>query len=214
MSELQTKIPTDTWIVASWDEYIGAIADPACEKAKSYYHNEQLRIEISPVGHNHASIHAIIIFVVNLFATLKGIPLNGLDNCTFRKIDIQESQPDAAYYIGENADAIPWGTSIINLNDYPAPDLVIEVANTSLSDDIGQKRLLYEDLGVAEYWVLDVVNIRIIAFAIIASGGSHRITQSQVLPGLAISVLVEALQRSRQQNQSVVGAWLLSQFQQ
>jgi Uma2 family endonuclease len=214
MSKLQTKIPTDTWVAASWDEYIQAIEDPQLEKAKGYYHNGQLRIEISPVGSDHASDHAIMIFAVNLFATLKSIPLNGQDNCTFRKTGVQESQPDVSYYIGENADVIPWGTSIIDLDQYPAPNLVIEIANTSLPDDIGQKRLLYEDLGVAEYWVVDVANIRIIAFAITSAGGSQRIIESQVLSGLAISVLVEALQRSRQENQSLVGAWLLSQFQQ
>ncbi|MBD2084321.1 Uma2 family endonuclease [Trichocoleus sp. Lan] len=214
MSKLQTKIPTETWVVATWDEYIQAIEDPQLEQAKGYYHNGQLRIEMSPIGSDHASDHTIIIFAVNLFATLKGIPIHGRDNCTYRKIGVQESQPDVSYYIGENADVIPWGTSIIDLNQYPAPDLVIEIANTSLSDDIGQKRLLYEDLGVAEYWVVDVANISIIAFVITSAGGSQRITESQVLPGLAISMLVEALQRSRQENQSLVGAWLLSQFQQ
>ncbi|MBD2048987.1 Uma2 family endonuclease [Coleofasciculus sp. FACHB-64] len=214
MSKLQTKIPTETWVVATWDEYIQAIEDPQLEKAKGYYQNGQLRIEISPIGSDHASDHTIIIFAVNLFATVKGIPIHGRDNCTYRKIGVQESQPDVSYYIGKNVDIIPWGTSIINLDQYPAPDLVIEIANTSLSDDIGQKRLLYEDLGVAEYWVVDVVNIRIIAFTITSAGGSQRITESQVLSGLAISVLVEALQRSRQENQSLVGAWLLSQFQQ
>jgi len=214
MNKLQTKIPTDTWLVASWDEYIQAIEDPQLEKAKGYYHNGQLRIEMSPVSFHHSRDHAIILFAVTLFATLRGIPLNGQDNCTFRKTGVQESQPDVSYYIGENADVIPWETSIIDLDQYPAPDLVIEIANTSLSDDIGQKRLLYEDLGVAEYWVVDVVNIRIIAFTITSAGGSQRITESQVLPGLAISMLVEALQRSRQENQSLVGAWLLSQFQQ
>ena len=214
MNKLQTKIPTDTWLVASWDEYIQAIEEPQLEKAKGYYHNGQLRIEMSPVSFHHSRDHAIILFAVTLFATLRGIPLNGQDNCTFRKTGVQESQPDVSYYIGENADVIPWETSIIDLDQYPAPDLVIEIANTSLSDDIGQKRLLYEDLGVAEYWVVDVVNIRIIAFTITSAGGSQRITESQVLPGLAISMLVEALQRSRQENQSLVGAWLLSQFQQ
>lgn len=214
MSKLQTKILADTWVVASWDEYIQAIQDPLLEQAKGYYHNGQLRIEMSPIGSDHASDHTIIIFAVNLFATLKGIPIHGRDNCTYRKTGVQESQPDVSYYIGENANVIPWGTSIIDLDQYPAPDLVIEIANTSLSDDIGQKRLLYEDLGVAEYWVVDVANIRIIAFTITSAGGSQRITQSQVLPGLAISMLVEALQRSRQENQSLVGAWLLAQFQQ
>ncbi|MBD2064362.1 Uma2 family endonuclease [Funiculus sociatus GB2-A5] len=214
MSKLQTKIPINTWVVASWDEYIQAIEEPQLEKAKGYYYNGQLRIEMSPVGSDHASDHAIMIFAVTLFATIKGIPLNGQDNCTLRKTGVQESQPDVSYYIGENADVIPSETSIINLDQCPPPDLVIEIANTSLSDDIGQKRLLYEDLGVAEYWVVDVVNIRIIAFTITSAGGSQRITESQVLPGLAISVLVEALERSRQENQSLVGAWLLSQFQQ
>jgi Uma2 family endonuclease len=213
MSELQTKFPTDTWVVASWDEYIQIIEDPAYEKAKCYYHNGQLRIEMSPVGNDHASDHTVIIFAVNLFAAIKDIPLSGKDNCTYRKVGFQEAQPDVSYYIGENADVIPWGTSIINLDSYPPPHLVIEVANTSLSDDKGEKRLLYEDLKVAEYWIVDVQNVRILAFAI-SDGGSRRITESQVLPGLAISLLEEALQRTRQMNQGQVCAWLLAQFQQ
>ncbi len=212
MNELQTKLPTDTWVVASWDEYVQVI-ELAYEKAKGYYYNGQLRIEMSPVGADHASAHTIIIFAVNLFATLKGIPLNGMDNCTFRKAGVQECQPDVSYYIGDNAQVIPWGTTIVNLDHYLPPDLVIEVANTSLADDIGQKRLLYEDLRVAEYWVVDVQNIRVIAFAILVDGGSQRITQSQALPGLAISLLEEALRRSRQVDQTQVGAWLLAQFQ-
>ena len=47
MSNLQIKLPTDTWVVASWDEYVQVIEDPAYEKAKGYYHNGQLRIEMS-----------------------------------------------------------------------------------------------------------------------------------------------------------------------
>jgi len=155
MSELQTKLPTDTWVVAIWDG----------------------------------------------------------DNSTYQKTGYQEAQPDVSYYANENADAVPWGTSVINLDNYPPPDLVIEVANTSLADDKGEKRLLYEELKVGEYWIVDVQNVQIIAFAV-ADGGSKRITQSQVLQGLAISVLEEALRRTRQMNQAQVGAWLLAQFQQ
>jgi Uma2 family endonuclease len=213
MSELQTKLPTDTWVVATWDKYIQAIEDPIYEKAKGYYHNGKLRIEMSPVGSDHASDHTVIIFAVNLFATIKGIPLNGRDNCTYRKTGYQEAQPDVSYYINENADAVPWGTSIINLDNYPPPDLVIEIANTSLADDKGEKRLLYEELKVGEYWIVDVQNVQILAFAV-ADGGSKRITQSQVLPGLAIALLEDALRRTRQMNQGEVGAWLLAQFQQ
>jgi Uma2 family endonuclease len=212
MSDLETKPLTDTWVVATWDEYVRAVEDPAYEKAKGYYYNGQMRIEMSPVGSDHASDHAMIIFAINLFATLRGIPFSARDNCTYRKAGVRECQLDVSYHVRERAQVIPWGTSIIDLNRYPAPDLAIEVAHTSLLDDQGAKRLLYEDLEVKEYWIVDVQNVRITAFAV-ADQGSRRIIESQVFPGLAISVLEKALRRSRQMDQSQVGAWLLAQFQ-
>jgi len=80
---------------------------------------------------------------------------------------------------------------------------VTEIANTSLADGKGEKRLLYEALGVGEYWVVDVANVQILAFAI-ADGGSKRITESQVLPNLPLSLLEEALRRTREIPQSEV----------
>ncbi|BAY08910.1 Uma2 family endonuclease [Calothrix sp. NIES-2098] len=213
MTNLQTKIQTDTWVAATWDEYIQLIENPAYEKAKGYYYNRKMRIEMPPVSSDHARDHTIVILAASNYAAIKGIPMNGNDNCTYRKTGFNDAQPDVSYYIGENADVIPWGTSIINLDNYPPPNLVIEVANTSLADDKGEKHLLYEELGVDEYWIIDVQNVQVIAFAV-ANGGSRKITQSQVLPGLQISLLEEAFRRSRQMNQSQVIAWLLSQFQQ
>ncbi|HLO52571.1 MAG TPA: Uma2 family endonuclease [Kamptonema sp.] len=213
MSELRTKLTTDTWIAATWEEYLETLEDPAYEKAQGYYHNRQMRIEMTPLGHDHACDNTIITLAVSLFCGVKGILAKGLTNCTYRKIGYRDAQPDMSYYIGENADTIPWGTAVVNLDIYPPPTLVIEVANHSIADDKGEKRLLYEDLKVKEYWILDVQRIEITAFAI-AEGGSRRITDSQVLPGLAISLLNEALQRTRQMNQSQVVTWLLSQFQQ
>ncbi|PHM08855.1 Uma2 family endonuclease [Nostoc sp. 'Peltigera malacea cyanobiont' DB3992] len=213
MSETQTQLPTDTWIYASWQEYEQAIANLLNEKGKSYYYKGHMRLEMPPVSFDHGKDHVIIIFAVTLFATIKGILATGLDTTTFRKTGIQDCQPDVAYYLRERAQTIPAGTGIVNLDRYPAPDLVIEIAKTSLLDDLGTKRSLYEELGVAEYWVVDVQNAQIIAYAM-ADEGSKRIQESQVLPGLAMPILEEALRRNREINQSEVGAWLLSQFQQ
>jgi Uma2 family endonuclease len=212
MTSIQTKVRSDTWILATWDEYVQTLENPFHPKAKGYYHNNRMRFEMSPIGSDHSRDHAIVLVAVTLFAGIKSINLNGMDNCTYRKIGSQDCQPDVSYYVGENADVIPWGTSIIDLGTYPAPNLVIEVANSSLADDKGEKRLLYEDIGVSEYWIVDVQNVQIIAFAI-ANRGSRRIEQSNVLPGLEIALLEEALQRTRQVNQSQVCAWLLQQFQ-
>lgn len=108
---------------------------------------------------------------------------------------------------------IPWENNIIDIDIYPPPTLVIEIAKTSLSDEKGEKRLLYEDINVTEYWIEDVEHVEILALAS-ADRGSRRITQSQVLPGLEFSLLEEALRRNRQMNQSLIISWLLSQFQQ
>ena len=188
--------------------------DPAYNKAKCYYRNGQMRIETISVGPDYSRDNPIALFAINLFCTIKGISLNGLDNCSYRKTGVRECQPDVSYYIGETAQLAPSGSSIASLDVTPPPDLVIEVADSTLADDIGEKRLLYEELKVAEYWVADVQKSQIIAFAIIADNGSRRIFQSEVLPGLTIAVLEEALRRSRTEDQAQVGAWLLAQFQQ
>ena len=206
------QLITDLWITASWDEYIKNVEHPACTKAKGYYHNGKYRIEMTPIGNDHAQDHSIINHAVYLYATFKGIPLTGKDNCSFRRFGLREFQPDLSLYVGDNANAIPWGVGVVNLDEYPAPDLVIEVSNTSLSDDLGEKRLMYEDVGVTEYWVVDVRNVRVIALAI-KDGGSKRISESGILTGLKIEILTEALKRSRTSNHTEVSSWLMQQFQ-
>ena len=212
MTNLQIKPRTDSWVLATWDEYINQLNNPIYQQAKGYYYKGHMRIEMSPVSFDHGQDHVIIIFAVNLFVALKQIPATGLDTTTFRKIGVRECQPDVAYYFGKNAKAIPSGTGIVNLDQYPAPNLVIEIARSSLLDDLGTKRSLYEELGVNEYWVVDVQKAQLLAYSM-TNQGSQRIQVSQVLSGLEVVVLEEALQRSRQTNQAEVGAWLLSRFQ-
>jgi Uma2 family endonuclease len=62
MKDLQTPIPTDTWVTATWDEYIQLVSNPIYDKAKCYYHQGQLRIEMPPVGHDHSSDNTVISF--------------------------------------------------------------------------------------------------------------------------------------------------------
>jgi Uma2 family endonuclease len=210
MSQLQSKILTDTWVKATWDDYLDAAK--TLETAKGYYYNGHYRLEMTPIGFDHGCDHTIIMLAIHLYSLARKIDFQGINTCSYRKIGYREVQPDASYYIGATANIIPSGTSIVDLDRYPAPDLVIEVSKSTLGDDLGNKRLLYEELGVSEYWVVDVQNAQVIAFKIIYQG-SQRIHTSQILPGLEINLLNEALQRSRQSNHSQVGQWLLQVFQ-
>lgn len=212
MKNTQTKLPKDTWVVATWDEFIQAADDPALQHAKGYYYHGKMLIEAMGTGYDHSCDNGIIYLAVNLYCIVKSIPVNGLISCSFRKAGLWECQPDIAYYIGDRAQSIPRGTKIVDLNQYSPPDLAIEVSDSTLSDDLGNKRLLYEEVPVREYWVVDVQAAVVRAFAV-GDGGSRRISESLVLPGLAISLLETALSRSREEDQTQIGAWLMQQFQ-
>jgi Uma2 family endonuclease len=213
MTGLQTATKTDTWVVASWDEFVRSVEDPIYEKARCYYYDGQMRIEMSPVGASHARDDSLIDNLINLFTVTKGIPAIALSNCSYRKVRVRECQPDISYYLNERVRSAPQGNSIVNLDNTPAPDLAIEIASTTLADDLGKKRLLYEELRVTEYWVVDVDQAQIIAFNILENLGSQRISKSQVLPGLDIALLEEALQRSREQDNTQVSAWFMAEVQ-
>ena len=150
---LQT-IPTDTWIKSTWEEFLTFADDPTLVTGRFYYDEGYMRIEMAALGSAHGQDN-IISTVINLFAAIKNIPIKGLTNTSFRKIGIRECQPDMAFYVGAALRFPPRTNAPVALNNIDSPTLVVGVAASSLSDDIGRK-LLYERLGVKEYWVVDV----------------------------------------------------------
>jgi Uma2 family endonuclease len=72
--------------------------------------------------------------------------------------------------------------------------------------------LQYEDLKIPEYWIVNVQAMQILGFAHASDGSIRHIRESKVLPGLKLEILEQALQRSRQENQSATTAWLIEQF--
>jgi Uma2 family endonuclease len=210
--QLQEKLKTNTWTKADWENYITTIDSPEHEKHQGYYYNGYMRIENMPTGADHASDNGLIYLAITLFCMVRGIPLQGLIGCSYRKTGIRECQPDISYYIGDRANLSPTGKSVVNLDEQAIPNLVIEISNTTLEDDLGAKRLLYEEMGVAEYWVVDVQNSQVYAFTTI-DRGSKRIDTSLVLPELSIATITEALNLSKEQDQSQIGQWLMTEFQ-
>ena len=214
------NLATDTWVKASWEDFLALADDSTYANGRFYYHQGYLRIEMSPLGPRHGRQNAIISKVASLFASLRNIPIVEFINTSFRKAGLDEFQPDLAFYLGSGLRVPPETNSPVDLNEYDPPTLVVEIGASSLSDDLGWKRLLYERAGVQEYWVNDA-NAREAmcataprfanAFAI-AEGRSGEIQESQVLPGLAIAIVEEALQRSQTQDDGEINRWLLQSF--
>jgi len=206
------NLVTDTWVSATWEGFLTIVDRLEFEKARCYYDAGWMRIETMPIGFAHGRDNSLLASVVTLYGTLRTLPFLSITNGSFRKSGERECQPDLAFYIGAELPTIPRSNSPVDVNLYGSPRLAIEISSTTLSDDLGQKRLLYERLGVQEYWVVNVEAATVIAFAI-ADGGSRQIQVSSVLPDLSLAVVEEALRRSRTEDDGAVNRWLLQQFQ-
>ncbi len=228
MIQLQEKLITNTWVKTDWDTYISTIESPFCGASsmenhaqyQGYYYNGYMRVEDMPTGADHATDNGLIYLAITLFCMVKGIPIKGLIGCSYRKVEVRECQPDISFYIGDIAHLAPKGKSVVNLDEQAIPNLVVEISNTTINDNLGAKRMLYEEMGISEYWIVDVQNTLIYAFTMIVGGaspseyrGSKRIDTSLVLPGLSIDTITTALTLSKEQDQSQIGKWLMSEFQ-
>jgi Uma2 family endonuclease len=213
MTLLQVQPILDTWQPASWEEFVRLADDPQSDKLKCYYYDGKMRFEAIATSVDHARDHVLILFALSLFAVSQGVQANGYNRCSYRQVGSNEFQPDISYYVGEATDSISGGARVANPDQCPAPNLVIEISDTSLSDDLGTKRLQYEDLRIPEYWIVNVQAMQVLAFAIAPDGTTQRIQESRVFPGLRLEVLEQALVRSRGESQSATSAWLMQQFQ-
>jgi hypothetical protein len=96
MVQSQPKTRTNIWLIATWPEFLRVIEDPAYVQAKGYYFEGQMRVEIG-VGPDHASENTILILIIGIICGLRGVPVKGLTNCSYRKSSVREAQPDVSY---------------------------------------------------------------------------------------------------------------------
>jgi Uma2 family endonuclease len=139
----------------------------------------------------HAESHAAIIgWLVVYRSATHGVKV--ADNGTLRLDADNEPQPDAMLRI----DARAGGASWISPDDYVegAPELVVEVAASSASLDLGDKRTVYRRNGVREYMVWQIYDRRVDWWAL--RDGEYQplladdagVLRSKVFPGLWLDV--------------------------
>jgi Uma2 family endonuclease len=146
----------------------------------------------SPVrARKHGKPHgAIIGWLFNYCQATPGIEL--MDNATVRLDADNEPQPDACLRIEEMAG----GQSRITADDYieGAPELIVEVAASTASYDLYEKKQVYRRNGVQEYLVWRVVD-RAFDWFVLQEGvyvnlpiDPDGMMRSQVFPGLWLAV--------------------------
>lgn len=142
----------------------------------------------SPVRYSrHGQPHADLVTWLNAYRA--ETPHVGIGDNTTIRLDLDnEPQPDALLLI----DPALGGSATISADDYieKAPELVAEVASSSVSFDLHTKRHVYRRSGVQEYVVWRIADREIDWFAL-RGGQYERLAQasdgllrSEVFPGL------------------------------
>lgn len=208
-------LTTNTWVKGSWDDFMALLDSPeiqgSSKNVRTYYDSGWMRIETMPIGSAHGQDNSILASALSLYTTLKSLTYVSFTGSNFRKLGERECQPNLAYYIGESIQRPQKNNQAVDIDIYGPPTLAIEISATTLEDDLGPKRLLYERLGVQEYWVVNVEAAEVIAFKM-EDGGSRQIKTSSALPGLSINIIEEALQRSTTEDDGTINRWLFQQF--
>ncbi len=134
-----------------------------------------------------------------------------LGGCVIEKPQTQGAAPDEVLYIGEGLPRYAEGEPRrVNLSVSRLPDLVVEIADTTLASDLDEKKQLYLALAIPEYWVVDVKGKRVLAFRLV-DGKYRECTESVALTGLPIDLLEQTLNQMDNTNGNAA-LWFAAQI--
>ena len=200
---------------ATWQDYLTICNHPTLDWQKISFYRGWLWVNMGKEGPEHASVSDLMTAIFFAWAFLHPeVPLQSYGRCLIEYPETHACAPDLVLYKGENIPRYQAGEPRrIDLRVQRAPDLVGEIADTTLSLDLDEQKQLYASLGIPEYWVIDVKGRRVFAFALAKDGRYRAIAQSQVLAGLQIALLEQALERLASETNTAAASWLLQQLQ-
>ena len=196
------------WQPATWDDYCKYRDDLNLENLRLFFNRNYLYTDMGNEGINHSKVvglFAMLFFIwFDRFSEQTATYLGG---CLIEKPKKQAASPDLVLYIGEGVPQWQEGEPRrIDLSKWRVPDLVGEIADPTLATDLDEKKQLYADLEIPEYWVIDILGKRVLGFRLDADGKYRQESEAISLLGLPISLLEMTLKRlDRETNISAAG---------
>ena len=206
--------PKQQWQQATWDDYVALRDDDTSDRCKLFFDNQYLWVEMGAEGINHAKFGDLFAMILLVCATkFPDLKLSTFGGCQMEKKGKRAVAPDIVLYVGDDAPTWQLGQSrFIDLEQWRSPDLVGEISDTTLEIDLDQKKRLYADLGISEYWVIDVRADRIFAFRLDEEGVYQECEVSQVLPNLAIALLEQTMELLDKKTNTEAAIWFSQQI--
>lgn len=206
--------PKQQWQQATWDDYVALRDDDQSDRYKLFYNNQHLWVEMGAEGINHAKFGDLFAMILLVCATkFPDLKLSTFGGCQIEKKGNRAVAPDIVLYVGDDAPTWKTGQSrFIDLEQWRSPDLVGEISDTTLAIDLDEKKRLYADLGISEYWVIDVRAYRIFAFRLDQEGVYRECKVSQILSNLAIALLEKTMELLDTKTNTEAAIWFSQQI--
>ena len=200
---------------ATWEDYLAERDAPTNDNIGLFFNCDRLLvIDMGKEGINHASINNLFTMLFAFwFNQIPGLIFSSLGGCLLEKPKKQAASPYLMIYIG--SDYPTWQTGerrYINLEHWRVPNLVGEISDTTLTIDLDEKKYLYADLGIPEYWVIDVKGLRVFAFQLQSNGKYQECETSLALSGLPIALLNQTLERLNAETNGSAAMWFAQQI--
>lgn len=130
----------------SWKTYETLLEELSDRRLRLTYNRGNLEI-MAPSPEHELSKEVLGRFIETIAEELE-VSIYPLGSTTFKQPKLSGAEPDKCFYIRNIAAVL--GKRRLNMEEDPAPDLILEIDITSSS----QNRLqVYADLGVAEVWI-------------------------------------------------------------
>jgi Uma2 family endonuclease len=199
---------------ATWEDYLQHVENLNSQQERVFFDRGRIWIEdMGNEGINHARFNKLFTLIFGFwFAKQPDIKFDLLGGCVLEKPQSQGCAPDEVVYIGENSPQYQLGGSRrVNLNEWRVPDLVVEIADTTLASDLDEKKQLYLTLEIPEYWVVDVRGKQVFAFRLI-DGKYQQCMESIALAGLSIDLLEQTIAKMDNVNGNAA-VWFAAQLE-
>lgn len=211
-NHLTTHYPQ--WQLATWEDYEKFRDTPSPEHIQLFFYNHQLLAENRGwEGILHSEVRELLSAILAMwlveYPEIKSKILGGY---LMEKVGKQAAAPDISVYLGENLPQYQKGElRSINLDQQRPPDLVIEVADTTLDSDLDQKKHLYAELGIPEYWVIDATGGQAFVF-ILRDREYYRTENSKLISGFTEQLLSEVVEQMKIGSNISAASWFRQQL--
>lgn len=200
------------WTAMTWDEYEQWRNSSTDRLAQWYFDHGYFWVrDMGWEGMNHAEVKDLFILILSLwFMAHPEQTARSMSGGLLEKTGLLAASPDLLLYVGSDTPQWePGEPRRIDLAQWRTPNLVGEIADTTLASDLDEMKQIYAAMSIPEYWVVDVQGRRVLMFQL-RSGKYQQTQESGVMPKMRVALLEEILARWAAGEGVAIGNWFMA----